>query len=64
MRSGYSIALRARKRVGSSSARLTPVRAGQGEDTCVAAPWTMVKAPSVPVVSPVTVACIVTEPTS
>jgi hypothetical protein len=29
-----------------------------------AAPWTMVKAPRVPVVSPVAVACIVTEPTS
>ena len=30
----------------------------------VAAPWTMVNAPSVPVVSPVAVASIVTEPTS
>ena len=42
MRSGYSVALRARKRVGSSSARLTPVRAGQGDDACVAAPWVSV----------------------
>ncbi len=31
---------------------------------CVAAPWTTVKAPSVPVVSPAEVASIVTEPTS
>ena len=31
---------------------------------CVAAPWTTVKAPSVPVVSPAAVASIVTEPTS
>ena len=30
----------------------------------VAAPWTTVKAPSVPVVRPPAVACIVTEPTS
>ena len=30
---------------------------------CVAAPWTTVKAPSVPVVSPAAVASIVTEPT-
>ena len=31
---------------------------------CAAAPWTMVKAPKVPVVSPPAVASIVTEPTS
>ena len=31
---------------------------------CAAAPWTTVKAPSVPVVRPPAVACIVTEPTS
>jgi hypothetical protein len=31
---------------------------------CVAAPWTTVKEPSVPVVRPVAVACITTAPTS
>jgi hypothetical protein len=33
-------------------------------EICAAAPWTTVKAPSVPAVRPADVASIVTEPTS